>query len=114
MAPRTKKAQAKAVVDASGPASARQTYALWLYTRKDYRNEGLTSAEASVMLSALAHKANLAKLAKGEAVSVKFEADAKRLFDALKGKGVRCALKSGAWVFTPPASALDPDGFPTR
>lgn len=111
MAPKKK---ASPQMDASGPASKRQTYALWLYTRKDYRDTGITSAQASALLSELGHKARLAKLAKGESVSVTFEADAKRLFDALKGKGVRCALKGGAWVFTPPATAIDPDGFPTR
>lgn len=110
---RTRK-NAPAQTDASGPASKRQTYALWLYTRKDYRDSGITSAQASALLSDLAHKANLAKLAKGESVSVKFEADAHRLFDALKGKGVRCALKGNLWVFTPPAGATAPDGFPTR
>lgn len=116
MAKKILKAVAGAVAHVEEGASKPQMWALFLYTRKDWRTSGITKAQASEMLSDLAFESECDSLRKGKVVLVKFEADAKRLFEALKSDDTlpeaKCDLSREGWRFTPMGAVAN--GFPTR
>jgi hypothetical protein len=109
--PKTKKANVAAPEEQATP---KQLWTLFLLTRKDWRDKGISKAEASERIGSLMFESQTARLRKGVPVSTTFEADAKRLFDWTRknAPSVRCVLKGKAWTFTPVGATSD--GFPTR